>query len=155
MITKPLTTHHHHQNEPLLPPYGAIVLFDGVCNLCSSSVQFIIERDPQQYFRFAALQSDVGQQLLTQAGLSATKLNTIVLVEQQQAYTHSTAALRIAQQLSGGAWRYLGRLGMYLPQPLRDLLYNWVARNRYRWFGKQQSCWLPSKALSARFISQQ
>lgn len=130
---------------------NAIVLFDGVCNLCNSSVQFIIARDTKAYFRFASLQSEVGKSLLASHHLSPDSIDTIVLVEKGNAFVRSAAALRIAQHLDG-AWRWLS-IFRVLPLPLRDALYNFVARNRYRWFGKEESCWLPTPDLRERFLS--
>ncbi|KAA9338143.1 thiol-disulfide oxidoreductase DCC family protein [Hymenobacter busanensis] len=127
------------------------ILFDGVCNLCHWLVQFIIERDPTARFQFASLQSEAGRQLLP-AGLNADaqNLDTVVLVENGRVYTHSTAVLRILRQLAG-PWRWLS-VGIVLPAFLRDAAYRLVARNRYRWFGKQESCWLPTPELQARFL---
>lgn len=130
---------------------NAIVLFDGVCNLCNSSVQFIIARDTKAYFRFASLQSELGKSLLSTHQLSPTSIDTIVLVKKEKVYVRSAAALEIAQHLDG-AWRWLSVFRV-LPLPLRDALYNFVARNRYRWFGKEESCWLPTPDLRERFLS--
>lgn len=127
-----------------------VLLFDGVCNLCNGFVQFVILRDPHATFRFAALQSEAGQQLLQKAKLSATSLNTVVLYEQNQFYTHSDVALRIATHL-GGWWRIF-TIFKIIPKSVRDHIYNWIARNRYRWFGKQASCMVPTPALKARFL---
>lgn len=128
-----------------------LILFDGVCNLCNNSVQFVIKHDTKQQFRFASIQSDLGQKVLQQYGLSTTKINTVVLLNNNQIYTHSTAALHIAQQL-GGLWQ-LASLALYIPKPLRDAVYTFVAQNRYRWFGKQESCWLPTPELKNRFLA--
>ncbi len=128
-----------------------LILFDGVCNLCTHSVQFVIQRDAKQQFRFASIQSDLGQKVLQQYGLSTTKINTVVLLNNNQIYTHSTAALHIAQHL-GGLWQ-LASLALWIPAPLRDIVYTFVAQNRYRWFGKQESCWLPTPELKNRFLS--
>lgn len=128
-----------------------LILFDGVCNLCTHSVQFVIQRDAKQQFRFASIQSDLGQKVLQQYGLSTTKINTVVLLNNNQIYTHSTAALHIAQQL-GGLWQ-LASLALWVPAPLRDAVYTFIAQNRYRWFGKQESCWLPTPELKNRFLT--
>lgn len=128
-----------------------IVLFDGLCNLCSSSVQFIITHDPKNRFRFASLQSDFGQKILHENHLSATDLNSFILYENGKIYTRSTGALKVAKQLSG-PWKLLSGF-LILPPFLRDGIYNLVSRNRYKWFGKKSSCWLPSKSLNSRFIS--
>ena len=131
----------------------ATILFDGVCNLCNGFVQFVIPHDASGHFRFAALQSAAGQALLTTYGqphLAATDPDSVVLVEGGRVYTHSTAVLRIAGHL-GGRWR-VAAVGWLLPRPWRDVLYRFVARHRYRWFGRQESCWLPTPALRARFL---
>lgn len=127
-----------------------IILFDGVCNLCNGSVQFIIRRDPQAHFIFAALQSAVGEELLKHHQIAGGYLDSIVLVEEGKVYAESDAALHIARQLSG-LWSVL-YWGIVIPRPIRDGLYRWIARNRYRWFGKQESCMLPTKELRARFL---
>lgn len=131
-------------NEP------AVVLFDGVCNLCNASVQFILKRDVAGAFRFAALQSEAGRRLLEGHGLPADALSTVVVVADGRAYTHSGAALRIARGL-GGAWPALGALGV-VPRFARDAAYRLVARNRYRWFGRRDECMLPTPELRARFL---
>ncbi len=127
-----------------------IVLFDGVCNLCNGAVQFLLRRDPAGRFRFASLQSPAGEALQTRLGIDPKALDSILLVEGERWYRESDAALRIASQLSG-AWRMLGALRV-IPRPLRDPLYRWIARNRYRWFGKQETCWLPTPELRGRFL---
>lgn len=134
-----------------IPSDNPIVLFDGLCNLCSSSVQFIIKHDPANRFRFASLQSDVGQRILQQHSLSPAVLNSLILYQQGTIYTRSTAALRVVKQLSGG-WQMLG-IFLLLPAFIRDALYDLVSRNRYKWFGKKTACWLPSPSLANRFIS--
>lgn len=132
------------------PSAKAIVLFDGVCNLCNGAVNFIIDRDPAGYFQFAALQSDVAGDLLRTHQLPPTFLNSIVLVEDGQVYTHSDAAVRIARHLKGLSWLYAFR---WLPRRFRDALYTWIAHNRYRWFGTTDACRLPTPDLQARFLS--
>lgn len=127
-----------------------IVLFDGVCNLCSGSVQFIIKRDPQAKYKFASLQSDVGQQILKKFNLSQTELHTIILVKSNSFLQRSDAALEIARNLTGG-WP-LFYVFKIVPRFMRDLIYNWISRNRYSWFGKQDSCWLPTPELKTRFL---
>lgn len=127
-----------------------IVLFDGVCNLCSGSVQFIIKRDPQTIYKFASLQSDVGQQILKKFNLSQTELHTIILVKGNSFLKQSDAALEIARNLTGGWSLFYGF--KIVPRFVRDLIYNWISRNRYAWFGKQDSCWLPTTELKTRFL---
>ena len=129
---------------------SAILLFDGVCNLCNGFVQFMLLRDKAGYFQFASLQSEAGQQLLEQYGLDTDALNTVVLIENGQAYTHSAVALRVAPHLDG-FWSW-AKIFWIIPAGLRDRIYNWVARNRYRWFGKQESCMLPRPEWQGRFL---
>ncbi|MED4727864.1 thiol-disulfide oxidoreductase DCC family protein [Aneurinibacillus migulanus] len=129
----------------------AVLLFDGVCNLCSQAVLFIIPRDPEGTVHFASLQSDTGQRLLTWHGLSPDKLDTIVLIEAGKSYIKSTAALKIAQKLYR-LWPLL-YVFIIIPRPLRDAVYDWIARNRYRWFGKKEQCLMPTPAIRERFLS--
>lgn len=127
----------------------ATVLFDGVCNFCSGWVKFIVKRDPNGYFRFASLQSDIASTLLKERQLDVS-LDSIVLLEGDQHYTESTAILRICKHLKG-FWRFLSIL-WFIPKPLRDWGYRWFAKNRYRFFGKQESCLLPTPELRERFL---
>jgi predicted DCC family thiol-disulfide oxidoreductase YuxK len=130
-----------------------VVLFDGVCNLCNGFVQFVISHDTQARFRFAALQSEAGQALLAAAGhppLGPAGPESVVLLEGGRLYSHSAAVLRIAGLL-GGIWR-VAAVGWLLPRSWRDAVYRFVARHRYQWFGRQESCWLPTPALRARFL---
>ena len=129
---------------------SAVVLFDGVCSLCTWSVQFILRRDPKGYFRFAALQSPIGQQLLSTHGLSAAPYASIVLIEQQTVYTASDATLRIARHLRG-AWPCLSIL-MVVPRGLRDRIYQWIAAHRYYWFGQTESCMIAAPGVRERFL---
>lgn len=135
-------------------PEGPVLLFDGVCNLCAGVVRFIIPRDRTGRFRFAALQSEIGETRLRQAGLEIDLSDpanaTLVLIEGGRAHVRSSAALRIAANL-GGAWPLLATL-LIVPRPLRDLVYRWVARNRYRWFGKKDVCYIPDSDESRRFL---
>lgn len=127
-----------------------VILFDGVCNLCNGAVNFIIDRDTHQQFRFASLQSEAGEQLLAQYDLPTAYLRSLVLVEDGGVYTKSTAALRIARRLDG-LWS-LSYVFMVLPPVIRDYLYNIVAQYRYRLFGRSESCRLPTEAERARFL---
>ena len=127
-----------------------ILLFDGVCNLCNGSVQLIIRRDPEARFRFASLQSEVGQRYLEELQVDRDAVDSVILVEGGRWYKESDAALRIARLL-GGPWKAMGILRL-LPRPLRDRLYRFIARHRYRWFGKRESCWLPTPELRERFL---
>jgi predicted DCC family thiol-disulfide oxidoreductase YuxK len=130
------------------PP--AIVLFDGVCNFCNHSIQFIIKRDKKSYFKFGALQSEEGKALLQEHGLSPEVLDTIVLIENGKAYTYSTAPLRITRKL---AWFWpLFYVFILIPTFIRNPIYKWISRNRYKWFGKQESCLMPTPEIRSRFL---
>ncbi|WP_045516782.1 thiol-disulfide oxidoreductase DCC family protein [Neobacillus niacini] len=126
-----------------------IILFDGICNLCNSSVQFIIKRDPKGHFKFASLQSETGQFLLNQYGISK-EIDSIIVIENEKVYIKSSAALRICSRLNG-IWRYLSILRV-LPPFIRNFVYDMVAKNRYKWFGKKESCLLPTSEMKKRFL---
>lgn len=127
-----------------------VLLFDGVCNLCNSTVQFILKRDKKKRFYFAALQSEKGQELLQKFGLPTQDFDTVVYVRGESFLTKSSAALYIMRDL-GGFWQILFPL-IVIPKFIRDAVYSWVARNRYRWFGRQESCMLPTPDLKSRFL---
>ncbi len=131
----------------------AVVLFDGMCNFCSSSVNFIIDRDPRGRFQFAALQSEAGRALLASHGRTVDEraLDTLIVVDGGRLFDRSTAALRIARQLRG-AWR-LFAVFFLVPRPLRDVVYSFIARRRYRWFGTRDACRVPTPELRARFLT--
>jgi predicted DCC family thiol-disulfide oxidoreductase YuxK len=133
-----------------MPQQHAVILFDGVCNLCNGFVQFVIRQDGGHRFRFASLQSEAARQLLKELPASGRQTESVILIENGRYYQQSAAALRILRHL-GGAWALLYGF-MILPPFLRDSLYAWVARNRYRWFGRRQSCMLPTPELQARFL---
>ena len=118
-----------------------VILFDGVCNLCSGAVQFVIKRDPKDIFRFASLQSDYGEKVLHDFQLNSNGYASFVLLENGKIYTKSTAALMVARKLSGGM-KFMYAF-MIIPTSVRDFFYNIIARNRYKWFGKKSTCWLP------------
>ncbi|WP_257140948.1 thiol-disulfide oxidoreductase DCC family protein [Bacillus sp. AFS015802] len=126
-----------------------IILFDGVCNLCNNSVRFIIERDPKGFFRFASLQSGIGRELLKKHNIPENT-DSFVLVGDHHASIESTAALKVCTKLVW-PWKIFG-LFLIIPKPLRDSLYRIVAKNRYRWFGKQESCMMPSVHIRDRFL---
>lgn len=126
----------------------AIILFDGVCNLCNASVQFVLTRDKNDRFLFAALQSEKGRQLLTNH--PAQHADSVVLIEGDTIYTESTAALRIAKHLSGG-WFLLYPL-IIVPPFIRNAIYRFIARYRYQWFGKKAQCMLPEPQWAHKFI---
>lgn len=130
-----------------------VILFDGVCTLCSRTVDFVIRRDPAGHIRFAAQQSPAGQALLARHGLPPDALAYLVLVEGDCVATRSTAVLRIGRRLGGG-WAALAALGYVVPRPLRDALYDAVARRRYAWFGRRSACRVPTADERARFLDQ-
>ena len=130
---------------------SAIILFDGVCNFCNGSVNFIIEHDPQKYFKFAPLQSEVGEKLLKENGVDKIETDSVVLIEDEKVYTHTTAALRIARQL-GGRWSWFYGF-IVVPSAIRDVFYKLFAKYRYQMFGKQDACMLPTPEMRERFLA--
>ena len=128
----------------------SLLLFDGVCNLCNSSVQFILLRDKKDRFRFASLQSDYGQNLLREHNLPTETFNSLVLVENGKVYKKSTAALRIARKLKG-LWPLLFAF-IIIPPFIRNFVYDIIAKNRYRWFGKKEECMLPRPEWKQKFL---
>lgn len=126
-----------------------IILFDGECNFCDASVQFIIKRDPKAVFSFASLQSEIGKQLLASYELPRN-IDSMVLIADGKAHLKSSAALQIAKELSG-VWK-LAYACIIVPHSVRDFFYNVVARNRYKWFGKKESCTIPSTDIRKRFL---
>jgi predicted DCC family thiol-disulfide oxidoreductase YuxK len=131
-------------------PSSATILFDGVCNLCNGFVQFVIHHDPQGHFKFASLQSEVGQEVLRAHGLPTTQFQSVLLLENGRLHSRSTAALHVIRKLKG-AWSLLYGF-MLVPRFLRDPAYDWVSRNRYKWFGQRESCMLPTPELKGRFL---
>ena len=127
-----------------------ILLFDGVCNLCNSSVTYVIKRDKKDLFRFAALQEPAGQQLIEKYQIDTSKTDSIILIENDKAYTKSTAALKVARHL-GGAYPLL-YVFMIVPNFIRNWVYDFVARNRYKWYGKKDSCMIPTPELKSKFL---
>lgn len=128
----------------------SIILFDGVCNLCNKAVQFIIRHDKNGYYSFASLQSDFAKELLSKFG-NRNDLKSIVLIEGEYLFIKSTAVLKICRHLSGG-WKS-AQVFLLVPRFIRDAVYDIIARNRYRWFGKRKECMLPSEELKKRFLS--
>jgi predicted DCC family thiol-disulfide oxidoreductase YuxK len=126
------------------------VLFDGVCNLCNGFVQFMIPRDPRRYFRFGALDSGAALRLMAQAGVTPGSQDSIILIEKGRAYVRSAAALRVVRGLAL-PWPLLYAL-IVVPRPLRDWAYDFIARHRYRWFGRRDACMLPGPATRDRFL---
>jgi len=131
-------------------PHERVLLFDGVCNLCNATVNFIIDRDPRKLFRFAPLQSEIGRRVLAEYGLSTEDFRTFVLIENGRCYTRSTAALRVLGTL-GGLWP-LVRIFLLVPRPIRDGIYSFVATHRYKWFGRTEACRIPTPDIEDRFL---
>ena len=127
-----------------------VILFDGICNLCHGAVRFFIKRDPQQKLRFASLQSESGRFILKRHGLPDDHLSSIVIVEGENFYLNSTAFLKACRHLRF-PWPVV-TVFLLIPRPIRDLIYKWIARNRYRWFGKKDACPLPDPADADRFL---
>ena len=134
-----------------LPKDKKIILFDGVCNLCNSAVQFIIKHDKKDAFRFVALQSDLGLEICKHIGVDQKSMDSIILYEPGIAYYYkSEAALEIASQL--GSFYSLLAIFKTLPAKFSNFIYDWIARNRYKWFGKKESCMIPTPELKSKFL---
>ncbi|HEX2607568.1 MAG TPA: thiol-disulfide oxidoreductase DCC family protein [Flavisolibacter sp.] len=132
------------------PTSQPIILFDGVCNFCNGSVNFLIRQDKKKHLRFAALQSAIGQNLLEVFHLSTKEFNSFVLIDQGKIYTASSAGLRVYHYLPWyWQWTQLFRI---VPKFLRDGIYYWIARNRYKWFGKKDQCMVPDRDVRSRFL---
>jgi predicted DCC family thiol-disulfide oxidoreductase YuxK len=131
-------------------PNENILLFDGVCNLCNGLVRFIIERDPEGKFKFASLQSETGRLWLEQFGLSGKEFESFVLIRKDQCYLKSTAVLNMLREL-GGIWR-ICYVFKWVPRPIRDFLYDIIAKSRYQIFGIRDTCMIPTLELKARFL---
>lgn len=127
-----------------------LILFDGVCNLCNSSVQFIIKNDPNAIFHFASLQSEIGQNILKQHQLPTDDFDSFIYIENDIVFQKSTAALKVLKTL-GGKWK-LAYFFIIFPAFIRDGIYQLIAKNRYKIWGKQESCWLPNASLNNRFL---
>lgn len=127
-----------------------IILFDGVCNLCNSAINFVIDHDKKNRFKFAPLQEETGQNLIREFQIDPAQTDSIVLIDNGRAYIKSTAALRIARYMNG-AYPLLYSL-IILPPFIRNWVYDWVARNRYKWFGKKESCRIPTPELRDKFL---
>jgi predicted DCC family thiol-disulfide oxidoreductase YuxK len=128
-----------------------IILFDGLCNLCNASVQYVIRHDPAAIFKFATLEGETGQRLLKEYGLSRPGLDSFILVQDRKAYTRSTAALRVARRLKGAVKLLYGFI--IVPAFIRNGIYDLIARNRYKWFGKKDRCMIPAPGLLDRFLN--
>jgi predicted DCC family thiol-disulfide oxidoreductase YuxK len=126
-----------------------VILFDGVCNLCSGSVQFILKRDKEKRFLFASLQSAYGQKTLAQFNLPLDNFNSFILYQDGKIFSKSTGALKMFSLLSGWGWV---KIFWIVPKFIRDAVYNLIANNRYKWFGKKEECMIPTKELKERFL---
>ena len=134
-----------------LPENKKIILFDGVCNLCDKSVQFIIKHDKKNVFRFVALQSDLGKKIIKHIGIDTTKTDSIILYQPGKAYFYKAeAALKIAKEL-GGIYIVLSLFSV-LPNSLSNLIYDWIAKNRYKWYGKKDECMIASAEMKDKFL---
>jgi predicted DCC family thiol-disulfide oxidoreductase YuxK len=134
-----------------LPPNKKIILFDGVCNLCDSAVQFVIKYDKKDVFRFVALQSELGQEILKHIGINPSNIDSVILYEPGIAYYYkSAAALQIAKNLGG--LMHFGTIFKIIPTGISNHLYDYIAKNRYKWYGKKEQCMIPTKDLKAKFL---
>ncbi len=127
-----------------------IVFFDGICNFCNNAVNFLIDRDPNRTFKFASLQSDLARGVLPKYGVDPSKMHSIILLKNGKMFQRSSAALEITKNMSG-AWPLLGLLKI-VPVFMRDFFYNFIANNRYKWFGKLDSCRMPTPEIRERFL---
>jgi predicted DCC family thiol-disulfide oxidoreductase YuxK len=136
--------------EQSLSDTHAVVLFDGVCRFCNGWVQFLIKRDKADVFRFAPLQSDYAQSVLSLYKVDIAAMDSVIVVEGTKLYTHSSAVLRIVKRLGGG-WSILSGLSL-VPRRLRDEVYHWIAKRRYKLFGKYDSCMMPTENVRRKFL---
>ena len=135
-----------------LPKDKKIILFDGVCNLCNASVKFVIKRDTKDVFRFVPLQSDLGNKILNHIGINREQTDSIVLYEPGKAYFYKAeAALKIINEF-GGLYYLLNILQIF-PKFISNAVYDYIAKNRYHWYGKQESCMMPTPELAAKFLA--
>jgi predicted DCC family thiol-disulfide oxidoreductase YuxK len=134
-----------------LPKNKKIILFDGVCNLCDSAVQFVIKHDTKDVFRFVALQSELGQEIIKHIGINPINIDSIILYEPGIAYYYkSQAALEISKSLGG--FFHLGTIFRLIPLGISNQLYDYIAKNRYKWYGKKENCMIPTAELKAKFL---
>ncbi len=134
-----------------IPSNKKVILFDGVCNFCNDSVLKVIKYDTKNQFVFTSLQSDIGKEIIEYLGVDTSKVDSIILYEPNVAYDiKSTAALRIMNDF-GGIWK-LTQVFLIFPESLRNMVYDYIAKNRYKWFGKKEACMLPSKEIQEKFL---
>lgn len=134
-----------------LPKDKKIILFDGVCNLCNTAVNYIIEKDAQDIFRFVALQSELGIKITNYIGIDSSKIDSIILYEPGSAYYYKAeAALKIAKQLKGAV--SLLTVFNFIPNGIKNLVYDYIAKNRYKWYGTKDACMIPTPELKAKFL---
>lgn len=134
-----------------LPVDKKIILFDGVCNLCDASVQFIYKHDKKDIFRFVAIQSELGQKIIKHIGVDTSKIDSIILYEPGLSYSYKAeAALTIAKNLSG-IYSLLGYLN-FIPNSIKNIVYDYIAKNRYKLYGKKEACMIPTPELKAKFL---
>ena len=134
-----------------LPKNKKIILFDGVCNLCDTAVQFVIEHDKKDQFRFVALQSELGHQILKHIGINPDNIDSVILYQPGIAYYYkSAAAIEIARSLGG--FLHFGTIFKLIPTGIRNQLYDYVAKNRYKWYGKKETCLVPSAENKTKFL---
>jgi predicted DCC family thiol-disulfide oxidoreductase YuxK len=134
----------------MLENQNRIILFDGVCNFCNSSVNTVIKLDKKRYFRFAPIQSEIGTQLMLKHGLDPLKFDSVILIDNNRAYTSSSAVINILKKI-GGIYS-LAYAFIIVPPFIRNGIYKWVARNRYKWFGKKDTCMVPTPETRSLFI---
>lgn len=127
-----------------------VILFDGVCNLCNGFIQFIIKKDKKNKFKFCSLQSEQGQNIIKQNSKDLKNIDSVLLFTNNQIYNKSTAVLKIAKTL-GFPYNIIKIISV-IPVKLRDRIYDFIAKNRYRWFGKKTSCWIPTSELKEKFL---
>jgi len=134
-----------------LPKYKKLILFDGVCNLCNASVLYVIKRDKRDLFMFAPLQSNIGKQIIKKYNIDSNKTDSIILLEPEKGISYkSTAALKIVSKLTFPS--NLLSIFLIIPPFIRNWVYNYIAKNRYKWYGKKENCMIPTPELSAKFL---
>jgi len=132
-------------------PDHPVILFDGICNLCNASVQFVIKHDPRAIFKFTTQQSETGRMLMKEHGITFSEMNTFILIKDKKVFSRSTAALMVAKQLNGIIKILYGFI--LVPPFIRNSVYNFISKNRYSWFGKKNSCMIPAPGIKDRFLN--